>query len=107
LNHSTKEYSLEQTRRKEVLHRHGIARAIDARHTCKWYPRDGASISKRTNGEGRQMTKKKTIEFEEGWADELIADGSMTEEEVASLVRIITEFVEDGTIFEDVKDKRH
>jgi hypothetical protein len=53
------------------------------------------------------MTKKKTIEFEEGWADELLADGTMTQEEVDSLVRIITEFVEDGTIFEDAKDKRH
>jgi len=53
------------------------------------------------------MTKKKTIEFEEGWADELVADGSMTQEEVDSLVKIITEFVEDGTTFEDAEDKRH
>lgn len=47
------------------------------------------------------MTKKKTVEFEEGWADELLADGTMTQEEVDALVRMITEFVEDGTIFED------
>ena len=47
------------------------------------------------------MTKKKTVEFEEGWADELLADGTMTQEEIDSLVKMITEFVEDGTIFED------
>ena len=52
------------------------------------------------------MTKK-TVEFEEGWADELIADGTMTQEEVDALVRIITEFVEDGTILEDPKEMRH
>ena len=53
------------------------------------------------------MTKKKTVEFEEGWADELLADGTMTQEEVDALVRIITEFVEDGTILEDPKETRH
>jgi hypothetical protein len=55
----------------------------------------------------KQMTKKKTVEFEEGWADELIANGTMTQEEVDSLVRIITEFVEDSTIFEEDKNTRH
>jgi hypothetical protein len=64
-------------------------------------------MNKQRKDKVNTMTKKKTIEFEEGWADELIADGTMTQEEVASLVRIITEFVEDGTIFEDVEDKRH
>jgi hypothetical protein len=53
------------------------------------------------------MTKKKTVEFEEGWADELIADGTMTQEEVDALVRIITEFVEDDIILENPKDMRH
>ena len=53
------------------------------------------------------MTKKKTVEFEEGWADELIADGTMTQEEVDALERIITEFVEDGTVLEEDKNTRH
>ena len=53
------------------------------------------------------MTKKKTVEFEEGWADELLADGKMTLEEVDSLERIIIEFVEDGTILEDYKETKH
>ena len=54
-----------------------------------------------------QMTKKKTVEFEEGWADELIADGTMTQEEVDALERIIREFVEDGTVLEEDKNTRH
>jgi hypothetical protein len=54
-----------------------------------------------------QMTKKKTVEFEEGWADELIADGTMTQEEVDALEKIITEFVEDGTVLEEDKNTRH
>ena len=53
------------------------------------------------------MTKKKTVEFEEGWADELLADGTMTQEEVDALERIITEFVEDGTVLEDHKETKH
>ena len=56
---------------------------------------------------GKEMTKKKTVEFEEGWADELIADGTMTQEEVDSLVSIITEFVENGTVLEENKNTRH
>jgi hypothetical protein len=56
---------------------------------------------------GNGMTKKKTVEFEEGWADELIADGTMTQEEVDALERIIKEFVEDGTVLEEDKNTRH
>ena len=55
----------------------------------------------------KQMTKKKTVEFEEGWADELIDDGTMTQEEVDALERIIKEFVEDGTVLEEDKNTRH
>lgn len=43
------------------------------------------------------MTKKKTIEFEEGWADEL----DLTPDELAELVRGITQLVETGEIFEE------
>ena len=43
------------------------------------------------------MTKKKTVEFEEGWADEL----DLTEDELADLVRGITQLVETGEIFEE------
>jgi hypothetical protein len=32
---------------------------------------------------------KKTVEFDDGWADELIADGTMTKEEVDRLMQII------------------
>ena len=42
------------------------------------------------------MTKK-TIEFEEGWADEL----DLTPEELANLVRGITQLVETGEILEE------
>ena len=45
----------------------------------------------------RQMTKKKTVEFEEGWADEL----DLTPDELADLVRGITQLVETGEIFEE------
>ena len=41
--------------------------------------------------------KKKTIEFEEGWADEL----ELTPKELADLVRGITQLVETGEIFEE------
>jgi hypothetical protein len=43
------------------------------------------------------MTKKKTVEFEEGWADEL----DITPDELADLVRGITQLVETGEIFEE------
>ena len=43
------------------------------------------------------MTKKKTVEFEEGWADEL----DLTPDELLNLVRGITQLVETGEIFEE------
>jgi hypothetical protein len=43
------------------------------------------------------MTKKKTVEFEEGWADEL----DLTADELADLVRGITQLVETGEILEE------
>lgn len=43
------------------------------------------------------MTKKKTVEFEEGWADEL----DLTVNELADLMRGITQLVETGEIFEE------
>jgi hypothetical protein len=45
------------------------------------------------------MTKKKpkTVEFEEGWADEL----ELTPDELADLIRGITQLVETGEIFEE------
>jgi hypothetical protein len=47
------------------------------------------------------MTRKKTVEFEEGWADELIADGTMTKEDVDALMRGIIELVATGEIYEN------
>jgi len=48
------------------------------------------------------MTKKKrTVEFEEGWADELLADGLVTEEELNALMRGIVQMVETGEILKD------
>ena len=48
------------------------------------------------------MTKKKrTVEFEEGWADELLADGLVTEEELNALMRGIIQMVETGEILAD------
>jgi hypothetical protein len=41
--------------------------------------------------------KKKTVEFEEGWADEL----DLTPDELANLVRGITQLVETGEILEE------
>lgn len=41
--------------------------------------------------------KKKTVEFEEGWADEL----DITPDELADLVRGITQLVETGEILEE------
>ena len=46
---------------------------------------------------GTDMTRKKTVEFEEGWADEL----GLTQEEYDALVRGITELVTTGEILED------
>jgi hypothetical protein len=43
------------------------------------------------------MTKKKTVEFEEGWADEL----DLSPDELADLVRGITQLVETGVIEEE------
>lgn len=44
------------------------------------------------------MTKKpKTVEFEEGWADEL----ELTPDELANLIRGITQLVETGEILEE------
>ena len=45
--------------------------------------------------------KKKTVEFEEGWADELLADGTFTQEELNALVRGIVQMVETGEILKD------
>ena len=47
------------------------------------------------------MTKKKTVEFEEGWADELLADGLVTQEELNALMRGIVQMVETGEILAD------
>lgn len=47
------------------------------------------------------MTKKKTVEFEEGWADELMDDMGMTQEDVDNLMRGILQLVETGEILED------
>jgi hypothetical protein len=45
-----------------------------------------------------EMTKKKkTVEFEEGWADEL----ELTPDELADLIRGITQLVETGEILEE------
>jgi hypothetical protein len=41
--------------------------------------------------------KKKTVEFDEGWADEL----ELTPDELADLIRGITQLVETGEIFEE------
>ena len=43
------------------------------------------------------MTKKKTVEFDEGWADEL----DLTQEELDALVFGITQLITTGEIFED------
>lgn len=43
------------------------------------------------------MTRKKTVEFEEGWADEL----GLSQEELDALVRGITELVTTGEILEE------
>ena len=43
------------------------------------------------------MNRKKTVEFDEGWADEL----DLTQEELDALVFGITQLVTTGEIFED------
>ena len=45
--------------------------------------------------------KKRTVEFEEGWADELLADGLVTQEELNALMRGIVQMVETGQIVAD------
>lgn len=48
------------------------------------------------------MTKKpKTVEFEEGWADELMEDMDMTQEDIDNLMEGIIQLVTTGEIFED------
>ena len=44
---------------------------------------------------------KKTVEFDEGWADELIADGTLTKEDVDRLMAGIIDIV---TNWEDLDD---
>jgi Holliday junction resolvase RusA-like endonuclease len=46
------------------------------------------------------MTKK-TVVFEEGWADELMEDTGMTQEDVDNLMRGIKQVLESDTIIED------
>ena len=50
--------------------------------------------------------KKKTVEFEDGWADELIADGLMTQEEVEKLMRGIIQILESDEINEGDEERR-
>lgn len=47
------------------------------------------------------MTKKKTVEFEEGWADELMEDMGMTQEDIDNLMEGIIQLVTTGEIFEE------
>jgi Holliday junction resolvase RusA-like endonuclease len=47
------------------------------------------------------MTKKKTVEFEEGWADELMEDMDMTQEDIDNLMNGIIQLVTAGEILED------
>jgi hypothetical protein len=48
------------------------------------------------------MTKKpKTVEFEEGWADELMEDMDMTQEDIDNLMEGIMQLVTTGEILED------
>jgi hypothetical protein len=48
------------------------------------------------------MTKKpKTGEFEEGWADELMEDMDMTQEDIDNLMEGIIQLVTTGEIFEE------
>jgi hypothetical protein len=45
--------------------------------------------------------KKKTVEFEEGWADELMEDMDMTQDDIDNLMRGIIQLVETGEILEE------
>ncbi len=54
-----------------------------------------------TIGTTEMTKKKKTVEFEEGWADELLADGTFTQEELNALMRGIVQMVETGEILAD------
>lgn len=47
------------------------------------------------------MTRKKTVEFEEGWADELMEDMGLTQQDIDNLVKGIRQLVETGEIFEE------
>ena len=49
------------------------------------------------------MTKKKpkTVEFDEGWADELMEDMDMTQEDIDNLMEGIIQLVTTGEILED------
>ena len=49
--------------------------------------------------------KKKTVEFEDGWADELVKDGLMTEDEVDRLMRGIIQIIENGEIYDGDNDE--
>jgi len=45
--------------------------------------------------------KKKTVEFEEGWADELMEDMDMTQEDIDNLMEGIIQLVTTGEILHD------
>jgi Holliday junction resolvase RusA-like endonuclease len=45
--------------------------------------------------------KKKTVEFEEGWADELMEDMDMTQEDIDNLMNGIIQLVTTGEILHD------
>jgi hypothetical protein len=49
------------------------------------------------------MTKKKpkTVEFDEGWADELMEDMDMTQEDIDNLMEGIIQLVTTGEILEN------
>jgi hypothetical protein len=48
------------------------------------------------------MTKKpKTVEFDEGWADELMEDMDMTQEDIDNLMEGIIQLVTTGEILAD------
>jgi hypothetical protein len=47
------------------------------------------------------MTRKKTVEFEEGWADELMEDMDLTQQDIDNLVKGIKQLVETGEMFEE------
>jgi Holliday junction resolvase RusA-like endonuclease len=47
--------------------------------------------------------KKKTVEFEEGWADELMDEMDMTQEDIDNLMKGIMQLVETGEILEDAR----